>query len=70
VFDVSDFSSFFRMCCSLQKQSAHDQRTATRNFCSSYQHSEETPVAVVWNFQYWLQMVLGADDEYNENVLM
>jgi hypothetical protein len=32
--------------------------------------SEEIPAAVVQNFQCWLQMVLGANGEHTENILM
>jgi hypothetical protein len=48
----------------LQKQYAHNLRTATRNFGSS----DQRLAAAVRNFRRRLQMVLDADGAHIENV--
>jgi hypothetical protein len=52
---------------SLQKQPAHSQRTATRNFGSSDQRRRRNCAAIVQNSQCRLQMVLDADGAHIEN---
>jgi hypothetical protein len=55
-----------RQC--LKKQSSHNHRTETRNFCNSVHHQWRNFSGSLWNFWCWVQMVMDTSSTHTENV--